>query len=55
LGVFLPIALIAAVLGFGGISNVAVEAARIVFYVAIILFVLAATIAFILGQSAPWR
>jgi uncharacterized membrane protein YtjA (UPF0391 family) len=51
--VFLLIALIAAVLGFGGISNLAVEIARIVFYIAIILFVVAATIALLEGRSTP--
>ncbi len=35
---FLIIALIAALLGFGGIAGVAIEAAKIVFFVAIVLF-----------------
>jgi len=35
---FLVIALIAAVLGFGGIAGFAVEIAKIIFFVAIILF-----------------
>ena len=35
---FLIIALIAALLGFGGIAGVAIEAAKIVFFVAIALF-----------------
>jgi uncharacterized membrane protein YtjA (UPF0391 family) len=39
---FLVIALIAALLGFGGIAGVAVEAAKIVFFVAIVLFVVSA-------------
>ena len=37
---FLVIALIAAVLGFGGIAGFAVEIAKIIFFVAIILFVI---------------
>ena len=37
---FLVIALIAAVLGFGGIAGTAVGIAKIIFFVAIILFVL---------------
>src|SRR6266700_4141730 len=37
---FLVIALIAAVLGFGGIAGVAIEIAKIIFVVAIILFVI---------------
>jgi uncharacterized membrane protein YtjA (UPF0391 family) len=35
---FLVIALVAALLGFGGIAGVAIEAAKIVFFVAIVLF-----------------
>ena len=38
---FLVIALIAAVLGFGGIAFAAVEIAKIVFFVALILFLIA--------------
>ncbi|MAU97434.1 DUF1328 domain-containing protein [Jiella sp. MQZ9-1] len=37
---FLVIALIAAVLGFGGIAGTAVGIAKIIFFVAIVLFVL---------------
>lgn len=36
---FLVIALIAAVLGFGGIAGTAVGIAKIIFFVAIVLFV----------------
>ena len=38
----LIIALIAAVLGFGGIAGAAVEIAKIVFFVALVLFLVAA-------------
>ncbi len=37
---FLVIALIAAVLGFGGLAGTAVGIAKIIFFVAIVLFVL---------------
>ncbi|MBO0904476.1 DUF1328 domain-containing protein [Jiella sonneratiae] len=37
---FLIVALIAAVLGFGGIAGTAVGIAKIIFFVAIVLFVL---------------
>lgn len=37
--VFLVVALIAAFLGFGGVAGTAMEGARILFWVAIILFV----------------
>ena len=39
---FLIVALIAAVLGFGGIAGFAVEIAKIIFFVAIVLFVISA-------------
>lgn len=38
---FLVIALIAAVLGFGGIAGTAMSIAQLIFYVAILLFVIA--------------
>ena len=48
---FLVIALIAAVLGFGGIAGFAVEIAKIIFFVAIILFVISAIIGLIRGRT----
>ena len=39
--VFLAIAIVAALLGFGGIAGTAVGAARLIFWVAIILAVIA--------------
>ena len=39
---FLIIALIAAVLGFGGIAGLSMEIAKIIFFVAILLFAIAA-------------
>jgi uncharacterized membrane protein YtjA (UPF0391 family) len=47
---FLVIALIAAVLGFGGIAGVAIEAAKIVFFVAIVLFLIAAIVGLVRGR-----
>jgi uncharacterized membrane protein YtjA (UPF0391 family) len=49
---FLVIALIAAVLGFGGIAGVAVEAAKIVFFVAVILFAISAIAGLMRGRSS---
>jgi uncharacterized membrane protein YtjA (UPF0391 family) len=43
---FLVIALIAALLGFGGIAGTAIEAAKIVFFVAIVLFLISAVAGF---------
>jgi uncharacterized membrane protein YtjA (UPF0391 family) len=40
--VFLVVALVAAVLGFGGVAGTAMEGARMLFWVAIVLFVVAA-------------
>jgi uncharacterized membrane protein YtjA (UPF0391 family) len=48
---FLIVALIAAVLGFGGIAGFAVEIAKIIFFVAIILFVVSAIFGVMRGRS----
>jgi len=48
---FLIIALIAAVLGFGGIAGTAIEIAKIIFFVAIILFLISAVIGVMRGRS----
>ena len=48
---FLIVALIAALLGFGAIAGVAVEAAKIVFFVAIILFAISAIVGLVRGRS----
>jgi len=49
---FLIVALIAAVLGFGGIAGFAVEIAKIIFFVAVILFVISAVVGLARGRSA---
>jgi uncharacterized membrane protein YtjA (UPF0391 family) len=48
---FLVVALIAALFGFGGIADMAVDIARIIFFVAIILFLISAVVALIRGRS----
>jgi uncharacterized membrane protein YtjA (UPF0391 family) len=48
---FLIIAIIAAVFGFGGIAGVAVEAAKIIFFVAIVLFAISAVVGLMRGRS----
>ena len=48
---FLIVALIAAVLGFGGIAGVAIEPAKLVFFVAIILFLISAVVAMVRGRT----
>ena len=49
---FLIIALIAALLGFGVIAGVAIEAAKIVFFVAIALFVVSALVSLMRGRGS---
>jgi uncharacterized membrane protein YtjA (UPF0391 family) len=48
---FLIIALIAAALGFGAIAGIAIEFARIVFVIAIVLFLISALIALLRGRT----
>ena len=48
---FLIVALIAAVLGFGGIAGFAVEIAKIIFFVAIVLFVISAIVGLVRGRT----
>ncbi|WP_460451529.1 DUF1328 domain-containing protein [Alsobacter sp. SYSU BS001988] len=48
--VFLVIALVAAALGFGGVAGTAMEGAKILFYVAIVLFVVSAVIGMMRGR-----
>jgi uncharacterized membrane protein YtjA (UPF0391 family) len=48
---FLLVALVAAVLGFGGIAGTAIEIAKIIFFVAIILFLISAVVALFRGRS----
>lgn len=48
---FLVVALIAAVLGFGGIAGTAVEIAKLIFFVAIILFAISAVVGLLRGRS----
>jgi uncharacterized membrane protein YtjA (UPF0391 family) len=48
---FLVIALIAAVLGFGGIAGLSLEIAKVIFFVAIILFAIAAIVGLLRGRT----
>jgi uncharacterized membrane protein YtjA (UPF0391 family) len=52
---FLVIALIAAVLGFGGIAVAAAGIAKIIFYVAIVLFLISLVAGMVRGRSARFR
>ena len=49
--VFFIIALVAAVLGFGGIAGVSVEIAKVIFFIAIILFLVSAVVGLMRGRG----
>ena len=51
--IFLVVALIAAVLGFGGIANFSFEIAKLIAVIAIILFVIALVAGGLRGRGAP--
>ncbi len=48
---FLLVALVAAVFGFGGIAGTAVEIAKLIFFVAIVLFAISAVVGLMRGRS----
>ncbi len=48
---FLIIALVAAIFGFGGIAGAAVDIAKLIFFVAIVLFAISAVIGLLRGRS----
>ncbi|MES2750014.1 MAG: DUF1328 domain-containing protein [Pseudomonadota bacterium] len=50
---FLIIALVAGLLGFGGIAGASIEIAKIVFFVAIILFLISAVVSLARRSSGP--
>ena len=50
---FLVIALIAAALGFGGLAGTAIEIAKIIFFVAIVLFLLSAVFGYTRSRRPP--
>ncbi len=50
---FLVLALIAAVLGFGGVAAVSIEIAQILFVVFIVLFIVASLVHVLRGRTPP--
>jgi uncharacterized membrane protein YtjA (UPF0391 family) len=48
---FLVIALVAALLGFGGIAGASIEIAKIVFFVALVLFLISAVVGLARGRG----
>lgn len=51
--IFLVIALVAAVFGFGGIAAFSMDAARLLFVVFIVLFMIAALMHILKGKGGP--
>jgi len=50
---FLIVGLIAAVLGFGGIAGLSFEFAKIIFFVALVLFVVSLVFGMVRGRAPP--
>jgi uncharacterized membrane protein YtjA (UPF0391 family) len=48
---FLVVALIAGILGFGGIAGASIEIAKIIFFIAIVLFVVSAVVGVARGRT----
>ncbi|MCG6206850.1 DUF1328 domain-containing protein [Rhodopseudomonas sp. HC1] len=48
---FLVVALIAGLLGFGGIAGASIEIAKIIFFIAIVLFVISAVVGLVRGRT----
>ncbi|MEO8318868.1 MAG: DUF1328 domain-containing protein [Bradyrhizobium sp.] len=48
---FLVVALIAGILGFGGVAGVSIEIAKAIFFIAVILFVISAVVGLARGRS----
>jgi uncharacterized membrane protein YtjA (UPF0391 family) len=48
---FLVVALIAGILGFGGVAGASIEIAKIIFFVAIILFLVSAVVGLARGRN----
>ncbi|MGM4906997.1 DUF1328 domain-containing protein [Tardiphaga sp. 866_E4_N2_1] len=48
---FLVIALIAGVLGFGGIAGASIEIAKAIFFIALVLFLISAVVGLVRGRT----
>ena len=48
---FLIVALIAGVLGFGGVAGASIEIAKIIFFIAVVLFLVSAVVGVARGRS----
>ena len=47
---FLVVALIAGILGFGGVAGASIEIAKIIFFIAVVLFVVSAVVGVARGR-----
>ena len=52
---FLIIALIAGILGFGGLAGASIEIAKTIFFIAVILFLVSAVVRLVRGRSESSR
>jgi uncharacterized membrane protein YtjA (UPF0391 family) len=48
---FLVVALIAGILGFGGIAGVSIEIAKVIFFIAVVLFLVSAVVGLARGST----
>jgi uncharacterized membrane protein YtjA (UPF0391 family) len=48
---FLIVALIAGILGFGGIAGASIEMAKIIFFIAVVLFLISAVFGLVRGRT----
>ncbi|ABD06732.1 Protein of unknown function DUF1328 [Rhodopseudomonas palustris HaA2] len=48
---FLVVALIAGLLGFGGIAGASIEIAKVIFFIAIVLFLVSAVVGLVRGRT----
>jgi uncharacterized membrane protein YtjA (UPF0391 family) len=48
---FLVVALVAGLLGFGGIAGTSIEIAKIIFFIAVVLFLVSAVVGFARGRT----
>ena len=48
---FLIVALIAGILGFGGIAGVSIEIAKTIFFIAVVLFIISAVVGLARGRT----
>jgi uncharacterized membrane protein YtjA (UPF0391 family) len=48
---FLIVALVAGILGFGGVAGASIEIAKIIFFIAIVLFVVSAIVGVARGRT----